>query len=207
MPTVWDELEVLWLGWADLADELTARDCGVETRLPGWTVRDVYAHVAAWPVLLEWLVGARAVDGSAGWSDAAALLRAFNQPDGLADSTAGAVADAARDAAASYEYPGQVQERFSQVGSAAIETGREDPDKVVDYLGAGTIKLAEAAEIGLLEAVVHRLDVEVALDRPTTIPPSSLERVSRLLWSMTDPILFIEAATGRGEASTMAILR
>ncbi len=127
------------------------------------------------------------------------------QPGGLASSAAGAVADAARNAAASHELPTLV-ERFSQVGAAALEAGRRNPNKVVDYLGAGTLRLADAAEIGLLEAVVHRLDVDAALGRTTTIQASSLERVSRLLWAMTDPIVFIEAATGRGEASTMAVL-
>ncbi len=78
MPTVWDELEVLWHGWASLADELTAHDWRAETRLASWTVRDVYAHVAAWPSLLEQLVAAHPSDGLPDWEDAAKLLREFN---------------------------------------------------------------------------------------------------------------------------------
>jgi uncharacterized protein (TIGR03083 family) len=206
MATVWDELELVWRDWGSLAAELTADEWSTDTRLPGWNVRNLYAHVAAWPPLLARLVAAEAHDAEPDWDDAGALLRYFNEPGGLARSAASSVADAARSTAAAHE-PLKLSEQFTQVGLPALDAGRNDPNKVVTYLGAGTIRLADAAEIGLLEGVVHRLDLDRALQRPPTMPPSSIGRVSQLLWDLTDPVAFVEAATGRTAADEIAVVR
>lgn len=204
--TVWDELDIQWRGWAALGSELADDDWGMSTRLPGWSVRDLYAHVAAWPVMFERLIAAAPANQPPVWRDAAALLREFNQPDGMATSAAEAVADAAR-RAASTRGLSTLAEQFAQVGPRALRLGRQQPDKIVDYLGSGTVRLVDAADIGLLEAVVHRLDLNDALDRSDTPSPSALARVRDVLVRMADPIEFVEAATGRSKVQVLPVLR
>jgi uncharacterized protein (TIGR03083 family) len=204
--TVWDELDEQWRSWADLGCELADDDWAMPTRLPGWSVRDLYAHVAAWPVMLARLIGAPPAKEPPDWSDAASMLHAFNEPGGIATSAAEPVAAAAR-RAASARRPATLADQFGQVGRQALELGRKQPNKVVDYLGSGTVRLVEAADIGLLEAVVHRLDLNEALDRSDAPSTSALARVRDVLVGMADPIDFIEAATGRSRAQVLPVLR
>ncbi|NKZ70002.1 hypothetical protein GTA09_09025 [Rhodococcus hoagii] len=59
-------------GRAELSDEQWM----TETRLPGWTVRDVYVHVT--PDVLIAMLAAPAADGDAKVTSAAEMLRVFN---------------------------------------------------------------------------------------------------------------------------------
>jgi hypothetical protein len=42
---------------------------------------------------------------------------------------------------------------------------------VVDYFGRAMLALEEAVSIGILEATVHLLDLQRALDVPAEVPP------------------------------------
>ncbi|NKW70146.1 hypothetical protein GS943_17260 [Rhodococcus hoagii] len=71
-----DLLIRLWRLWAKRAAELSDEQWTTETRLPGWTVRDVYVHVT--PDVLIAMLAAPAADGDVKVTSAAEMLRVFN---------------------------------------------------------------------------------------------------------------------------------
>jgi hypothetical protein len=69
------------------------------------------------------------------------------------------------------------------------------------------ITLVEALRLVLMEATVHLLDVQRALDHPPAVPPEALRDTVQLLAEVAPPIDFIEAATGRSTHSPLPVLR
>jgi len=125
----------------------------------------LYAHAASWPVGFARLVE-RVREVAPTHQTAAALLRDFNRPDGVAKRDAERVAAGAREDAAAYQ-PAQQIEQFAVTGPRAIARARQLGPAVVDYFGHAMLRLEEAASIGILEATVHLLDLRRALDLPT----------------------------------------
>lgn len=205
MDSIWHDLAEAWEAWATAGESMTQAAWEQPTRLPGWDVAALYAHVSTWPVMFDRLVTAPDA-GQAVWSDAASLLASFNQPGGLAASAAQQVADRARHDAAVRSRETLVRS-FAGTGPQAIVKAVERGDAVVDYLGAGGIRLEDAADIGLLEAVVHWLDLEAATGTAGGIAPKSLRRVAAVLSGIPDPVVFIEAATGRTTRTVLPVLR
>ena len=79
---------------------------------------------------------------------------------------------------------------------------------MVDYFGRAMLPLAEAVSIGILEATVHLLDLQHALEVvPPDVPGAGLEHTVGLLAAMTPPVDFIELATGRSEVGLFPVLR
>jgi hypothetical protein len=66
--------------------------------------------------------------------------------------------------------------------------------------------LVEALRIVLLEATVHLLDVQRALDLPPDVPPEALRETSLLLAEIAPAVEFVEAATGRSARSPLPVL-
>jgi len=116
------------------------------------------------------------------------------------------VAAAAREDAAAYT-PAQLIEPFSVTGPQTITRARELGSVVVDYFGRAMLALDEAVSIGILEATVHLLDLQRALEVPPDVPGAGLEHTVGLLAEMAAPVDFIELATGRSQVAVFPVLR
>ncbi|GII23855.1 hypothetical protein Pme01_34520 [Planosporangium mesophilum] len=183
-----------------MTDEQWARP----TRLGDWDVRSLYAHLGGWVFGFSMLVGqVRDVDPT--HHTAAALLREFNRPDGLATSRADKVAAGAREDAAAYS-TAQMIETFATVGPTAIATARRLGPVVIDYFGHAMLRLDEAVSIGIVEATVHLLDLQQALGAPPEVPAAGLAHTAAVLAETAPPVDFIEAATGRSAAGIFPIM-
>lgn len=69
------------------------------------------------------------------------------------------------------------------------------------------VTLGEALKIVLMEATVHLLDAQRALDHPLFVPALALKDTAQLLLELTSAVEFIEAASGRSTQSPLPVLR
>jgi uncharacterized protein (TIGR03083 family) len=194
-----------WGWWAATLQPLTPDDWTRPTRLEGWDVHALAAHHAQFVTGLDFLA-ANPLDGPAAVPSAAAMLNRFNAPGGVAHELAGAVAELARQQAATNP-PAVIVERFATGGPKAIAAVRACGPIVVDYFGNGAFPIAEALSIGIVEAVVHGLDLARAVSREPDLPAVALDHTVAVLAQMPDPVTFIEAATGRRTDAVFPILR
>lgn len=183
---------------------LTDDQWGRSTRLGTWNVRSLYAHAAAWPHGFSKLLG-RIQDVEPTHPSAAALLRDFNRPEGIAKRGAGQVESGAREDAANYS-AAEMIEQFASTGPEAIAKARQLGPVVVDYFGLAMLQLDEAASIGIVEATVHLLDLLRALDLPPDVPAAGLAHTAAVLAEMAPPVDFIEVATGRSTVELFPVL-
>jgi len=197
-------LEALWSIWAERGQSLTEEQWQCPTRLGDWDVRSLYAHAAWWPLAFTLLLD-RVQNGEPTHATAAALLRDFNAPDGIASRMRDQVATGARGDAEKYG-TSQLAERFSETGPRAIATARRLGPVVVDYFGMALLRLDEAVSIGVLEATVHLLDLQRALGRSPEVPAEGLTHTAAVLAQMAPPLDFIEAATGRSRVDLFPVL-
>jgi uncharacterized protein (TIGR03083 family) len=196
-------LEALWSAWAGHGQALTDEQWRQPTRLGDWDVRSLYAHAASWPPMLAMLTE-RVRDAEPVVPTAAALLRYFNGPGGIAHTMRDKVASDAREDADQHSAPEMVG-RFAVAGPPAIAAARRLGSVVVDYFGA-LMRLDEAVSIGILEATVHLLDLQRALGRPADVPAEGLAHTVAVLVQMAPPVDLIEAATGRSTTGLFPIL-
>jgi uncharacterized protein (TIGR03083 family) len=206
---VLDDLDITWQAWVSTGAALSADQWRLPTRLPGWTVKDVYAHHGVFPHWLAKMAAAPAVDGPLTHPDAAALLRDFNAPGGAAH----VLADKVRAGAVEYatEHPAeQLVADFAAAAPQAIAAAREVPlDRVIAYGRHAVIPLREAARMALMEAVVHYLDIARAAGLPVPGPLDGgpLRATAELLTAVADPVEVIEHATGRTGADPFPVVR
>ena len=197
-------LDTLWSVWAEHGRAMTDEQWGRPTRLGTWDVRSLYAHAVSWPFAFTSLVG-RVRDAEPTYATAAALLRDFNNPDGVANRLRDRVAAGAREDAARYS-TAQMVEQFASAGPRAIAIARRLGPVAVDYFGQAILRLDEAVSIGIMEATVHLLDLQRALGRSPDVPVDGLAHTTALLAGMASPVDFIEAATGRGAVHLFPVL-
>jgi uncharacterized protein (TIGR03083 family) len=197
-------LDALWLVWAEHGQAMTEEQWRRPTRLGDWDVRSLYAHAGSWPFMLSMLID-RVRDTEPTHATAAALLRDFNAPDGIAHSMRDKVATGAREDAARYSTAQMVQQ-FAGTGPQAIATARQLGPVVVDYFGRALLRLDEAVSIGILEATVHLLDLQRALGQPADVPVEGVTHTAAVLVQMAPPVDFIEAVTGRSTTDLFPVL-
>ncbi|MEV8325627.1 maleylpyruvate isomerase N-terminal domain-containing protein [Kitasatospora sp. NPDC056731] len=194
-----------WVSWAERGAALDGASWGLATRLPGWTVRDLYAHVAPVPEMFAGLRGAL-VDGPAEVTTGVGILRAYNRPGGIAHTAAEQVAEAAKQTAAAAE-PAELIARFGAEGPAAL-AGIADlpPTAAVAHPLLGSVTVGALGEVALMEATVHLLDLIATIGGP---PPSdgALHFTRTLLAEVADPVAFIEAAAGRDTTAVLPVIR
>ena len=205
-----EELAATWEVWAQAGRRLPEAAWHGPTRLPGWTVRDLYAHAGRWPVGFRRFVQAPVFDEPA-FRSGAALLAHFNQPGGLATTSASAVAKSSADDAAAHATEVLVA-RFADAGPAALATVADlGPDEHLRYAGLLTVTVCGALEVGVVESTVHLLDLRAAVAElasvTVAIPTSALAVTRDVLAAVPDPVAFIEAATGRTSRSILPVLR
>lgn len=185
----------LWAVWAAHGRDLDAARWARPTRLEGWDVKALFAHLAAWPHgFAHMLTLVR--DDEPTHPSATALLRDLNRPGGLAALQAPRVAEGARDAAGRYTAE-QLTDAFAAVGPDALHVAHRLGPVVVEYFGIARLTLAEAAGIGVVESTVHLLDLQRALGREPSVPASGLAQTAEILAAIPSPVAFVEAATGR----------
>jgi len=197
-------LNLLWSAWRQQGETLADEQWERLTRLGAWNVRSLYVHASTWAAGFSRLLG-NVHDGEPTHTSAAALLRDFNRPDGIAKRGAELVAAGAQDRAAANE-PSQLIEQFAHTGPQAIKTARLLGPVVVDYFGLAMLRLAEVASIGILEATVHLLDLRRALDLPPEVPADGLAHTAAVLAEMAPAVDFIEVATGRSTVELFPVL-
>ncbi|MFI5841871.1 maleylpyruvate isomerase family mycothiol-dependent enzyme [Catenuloplanes sp. NPDC051500] len=186
----------LWAVWAAHGHDLDAARWTRPTRLEGWDVKALFAHLAAWPHGFAQMLSL-VRDDEPTHDSATSLLRDLNRPRGLAALQAPRVAKGAREAALQHT-PEQLTEAFAAIGPAAIDEAHRLGPVVVEYFGIARLSLAEAAGIGVVESTVHLLDLQRALGREPSVPESGLTQTAEILAAIPSPVAFIEAATGRG---------
>jgi len=202
-----EALEQIWWVWAQLGDGLTEEQWSMATRCPGWDVAALYAHHSVFPLAMS--APPPPVDGLVAEPlTAIEILRRFNAPDGVAHSMAGTVAEGAVSEATAYTRR-ELVDRFSVHRPRALQGLRQAKATVVVPWPAsgGVVTLEEALRIVLLEATVHLLDVQRALDHPPAVPTPALQDTVQLLAELVPAVEFVEVATGRSAYSPLPVLR
>ncbi|GAB0106643.1 maleylpyruvate isomerase N-terminal domain-containing protein [Nocardia sp. JMUB6875] len=197
-------LEQVWQDWARRVPALTDDQWTAPTRLPGWRVRDLLAHVAPGPSVLDYLRGPRVAEPLV--TDGPDMLRRFNLPGGAAHTMAADVAERARHEAAAG--PAAVIEYFLTNGPVMLALLSEaEPAAGIAHPVLGSVSFRAVAEIGVIEATVHLLDLIAAIGGPPP-PEAALRRTVEILAAVPPSTAFIEAVTGRGPAEAVVpILR
>ncbi|MFI9406399.1 maleylpyruvate isomerase N-terminal domain-containing protein [Nocardia sp. NPDC052316] len=198
-------LERLWRSWAERGAVLTEEQWATPTRLPGWSVRALFAHVAPDPAIMAAMRDAR-VAGPAAATDGAEVLRIFNAPGGLAHAAADDVAVQASEAAARLDTD-ELLRRFAEDGPRALaELGDIDPATVLPHPHLGAVTYQALLEVAIVDVTVHLLDLIAAVGGPP-VPRAALLGTVQVLAAVPDPVEFIEAATGRGAIAVLPVMR
>jgi hypothetical protein len=139
-------------------------------------------------------------DARAEVTDAVEMLRRFNAPGGVAHTSADDIADQAATDATTLT-PDDAVTRFTECAEILRATPMSK-EVVISYPVVGTTTtLAVVAEIALMEATVHLLDLADAVGG---VQPSkqALAATRDLLIAVPDPIAAIEALAGRVDPAT-----
>lgn len=194
-----DTLADAWERWGRRCAELTAAQWRTATRCGAWDVQSLVAHVCPEATTFDGLVKAR-VEGLPAVTDAAEMLRIFNQPDGVANTTADRIAAQAVQEASTLS-PAAASARFAD----AADRMRRMPEMaragvtVIRYPVVGSTTLGVVAEVALLEATVHLLDLADAVGGVTP-SAAALAAARDLLIAVPDPATVVEALAGRTPA-------
>ena len=142
------------------------------------------------------MLTAATTDGPAAVTDAAEMLRRFNASDGIARTSADQIADRATTDATTLT-PDNAVMRFTESAEILRATPMSE-HTVIAYPIVGTTTLAVIAEVALMEATVHLLDLADAVGgiRPSE---QALAATRDLLIAIPDPIAAIEVLAGRAD--------
>ncbi|MCT7659625.1 maleylpyruvate isomerase N-terminal domain-containing protein [Mycobacterium deserti] len=182
-----------WERWARRCAELTPDQWSTPTRCRPWDVAALLAHVCPTAAMFDELDAAR-IDEDALVTDAAELLRRFNAPGGVAHTGADDLADQAVADAAGLT-PEAAASRFSECAQILRSAPIAD-DVVLRYPVVGSTTMKVIAEVALMEATVHLLDLADAVGgiEPS---PEALAAVRDLLIAVPDPTAAVEVLAGR----------
>ena len=191
--TLRDVLADAWDRWARRCAELTSKQWLTPTRCEGWDVQALIAHVCPGPELFDMLDSAK-THGPAAVTDAAELLRRFNEPGGVAHTTADEIAERAVSEAPALTIDAAA-ERFTTAAQKLRAMPISD-QTVIQYPVAGTTTLAVIVEIAVMEATVHLLDLADAVGG---VEPSAeaLTATRDLLIAVPDATTMVEVLAGR----------
>jgi uncharacterized protein (TIGR03083 family) len=196
----------VWQWWATTLEAMDADEWTRPTRLDGWDVAALVAHHALLVRGIGFLA-TQPVDAEPATASARDMLRRFNTKDGVAATAAPAVAEMARQQAASMSREDLIA-RFLVEAPTVVASVRDAEPIVVDYFGHGAFPIAEALAIAIMEAVVHGLDLCDAVDGSYDgLPPEAVTFTTELLASLPDSVDFIEAATGRRPVPVLPVIR
>jgi hypothetical protein len=142
------------------------------------------------------MLTAATTDGPAAVTDAAEMLRRFNAPGGIAHTSADSLAEQATSDAVKLS-PEDVVTRFTECAEILRATTMSKVT-VITYPAVGSTTLAVVAEVALMEATVHLLDLADAVGG---VQPSekALAATRDLLIAIPDPAAAIEVLAGRSD--------
>jgi uncharacterized protein (TIGR03083 family) len=182
-----------WLRWARRCSELTPQQWSTATRCEPWDVRGLVAHLCPNRSMFDVLASARTPE------PAADMLRRFNAPDGIAHTSADGIAERAT-ADATTLTPDDAVTSFTECAEILCTTPMSK-ETVISYPVVGSTTLAVVAEVALMEATVHLLDLADAVGG---VEPSerALAATRDLLIAIPDPIAAIEVLAGRADPAT-----
>jgi uncharacterized protein (TIGR03083 family) len=187
-----------WERWARRCGELTKEQWSTPTRCNPWDVRALVAHLCPNPEMFDMLDGAR-TDEPPVVTDGADLLRRFNEPGGIAHTSAD---DLAEQAVSDAEHltPDAAVTRFNECARVVRATSMSD-ETTIKYPVVGTTTLAVVAEVALMEATVHLLDLADAVGG---VEPSheALTATRDLLIAVPDAKAAVEVLAGRAAPET-----
>jgi uncharacterized protein (TIGR03083 family) len=187
-----------WERWAHRCSELTPQQWSTATRCPPWDVRGLVAHLCPDRSMFD-MLNAATTDEPAAVTDAAEMLRRFNTPGGIADTLADSVAETAITDAAKLT-PHDAVARFTECAEILRATPMSN-ETAITYPVVGSTTLAVVAEVALMEATVHLLDLADAVGG---VQPSekALAATRDLLIAIPDPTAAIEVLAGRADPTT-----
>ena len=188
-----------WERWSRRCAELTPQQWSSATRCLPWNVRELVAHLCPDRSMFDMLTAA-ATDGPAAVTDAAEMLRRFNAPDGIAHTSADQIATRATTEASTLT-PDAAVTRFTESAEILRATPMSE-ETVISYPVVGSTTLAVIAEVALMEATVHMLDLADAVGgvRPSH---QALATTRDLLIAVLDPIAAIEVLAGRADPAAV----
>jgi uncharacterized protein (TIGR03083 family) len=184
-----------WERWARRCAELTPQQWSTPTRCRPWDVRGLVAHLCPNRSMFD-MLNAATTDEPAAVTDAAEMLRRFNAPGGIAHTSADRIAERATSDAAALT-PDEAVTRFTECAEILRATPMSKKS-VISYPVVGSTTLAVVAEVALVEATVHLLDLDDAVGG---VQPSrqALATTRDLLIAVPDPIAAIEVLAGRAD--------
>lgn len=184
-----------WERWARRCAELTPQQWSAATRCRPWDVRELVAHLCPDRSMFDLLYAAK-TDQPAVVTGAAEMLRRFNAPGGIAHTSADDIAERAHTEATALT-PDAAVRRFTECAEILRATPMSN-ETVISYPVVGTTTLAVVAEVALMEATVHLLDLADAVGG---VQPSeqALAATRDLLIAIPDPIAAIEVLAGRAD--------
>ncbi|MDH6680600.1 uncharacterized protein (TIGR03083 family) [Rhodococcus sp. LBL1] len=199
-----DLLIGLWRMWAKRAEELSDEQWTTETRLPGWTVRDVYVHVT--PDVMIAMLAAPAAEGDAQVTSAAEMLRVFNADPVATEPMHAQLAEMVRQIAADVDRETLVERFDTELPEAFMGLTGLSRDTVIAHPILESVSLGAFLDMAIMEATVHWLDVIDAVGGPAP-EEAAVERARDILAAVADPLAFVEAATGRSSQTVLPVMR
>jgi hypothetical protein len=187
-----------WERWACRCAELTPQQWSTATRCGPWDVRGLVAHLCPNRAMFDMLTAA-ATDEPAAVTDAAEMLRRFNAPGGIAHTSADGISERAGSDATTLT-PDEAVTPFTECAEILRATPMSK-ETLISYPVVGTTTLTVVAEVALMEATVHLLDLADAVGgaRPSD---GALAAERDLLIAIPDPIVAIEVLAGRADPAT-----
>lgn len=188
----------LWNEWGRVCKSLAPDEWQLQTRCGDWNVKDLVAHVSTGVGGLEALVNERTVQEQATLRTAAEIIRAVKPDEDVAAKLASRVSSMARDDARDNSIA-ELIERFER-GDQVCESASVVLDLSADYFGRGIATIRASIDLRIVEAVVHLMDLQEAVNRPVEIAPRGMEITRDFLVELIPVQDFVEAATGRRSA-------
>ena len=192
-------LERSWRVWAERVRAISPEQLRAPTRLGGWTVHDLLAHITPDADQLAALMGA-VQEGPAAVADGSGVLRAFNQPGGVAETMAPSIEQTAIETAPGLT-PADAAHRFER-SADLVASAPLDPQAVIPYPGVGSTTVGAVTDIAIVETTVHALDLIAAIGG-TPPPAEAVAHTRDVLARVADPVALIEVLTGRADPATL----
>ncbi|OLF15480.1 maleylpyruvate isomerase N-terminal domain-containing protein [Actinophytocola xanthii] len=188
-----------WEQWAKVGAGLSDVEWARPTRLTGWDVLTLYAHVARSVEVLAGLLDEPLPGTAPERADASAYFASFA---GVREQAARQVDAVARRAAAAG--PAPLVASLAGDGPAVLDRAEAAGEVTVGTVG-GTIALPDYLLTRLVEATIHLLDLRHAVPGPGPAP-EAVDRVVDVLVGIAGPVAFVESATGRADLSIFPLL-
>jgi hypothetical protein len=187
-----------WERWARRCAEHTPQQWSTPTRCRPWDVRGLVAHLCPDRSMSTCWMRRRPTDPPRSLT-LQSCCAASTPPDGIAHTSADRIAERATTDATKLT-PDDAVTRFTQCAEILRATPMSKKT-VISYPVVGTTTLAVVAEVALMEATVHLLDLDDAVGG---VQPSheALAATRDLLISVPNPIAAIEVLAGRADPST-----